>query len=165
MGMYYKVKKRNDAQKVKCFRNCRYFQIWKSTFLFAILLKQNIKIFQPGFSPAITILDILWIIHRMIFSSLVFFHFLISFDFLIALNFLAKYSNFQLDFDQKSILIDVGKIYVVYVVFFLFSKSLFKLFLMVTKVCEKISYITRPKKYSFCTVCSMHKLEFLMENK
>ena len=123
MGMYYKVKKKDDAQKVKCFRNCRCFQIWNPTFFFAILLKQNIKIFQPEFSPAITILDILWIIHRMIFSSLVFFHFLISFDFLIALNFLAKYSNFQLDFDQKSILIDVGKIYVVYVVFFLSPRT------------------------------------------
>ena len=52
MGMYYKVKKRDDAQKVKCFRNLRCFHIWNPTFLFAISLKQNIKIFQPEFSPA-----------------------------------------------------------------------------------------------------------------
>ena len=143
------------------------FSNLKPNFLFCNIIEEKHKNISTRIFPSNeTILNILWIIHRMIFSSsLVFFHFLISFDFLIALNFLAKYSNFLLDFDQKSILIDVGKIYVVYVVFFLFSKSLFKLFLMVTKVCEKISYITRPKKYSFCTVCSMHKLEFLMENK
>ena len=165
MGMYYRVKKRGRSKKVKCFRNCRCFQIWNPTFLFAMLLKQNKKVSSKIFPSNNHLKYLMNNTTTDFFLLLVFLRFLISFDFLIALNFLAKYSNFQLDFDQKSILIDVGKIYVVYVVFFLFSKSLFKLFLMVTKVCEKISYITRPKKYSFCTVCSMHKLEFLMENK
>ena len=140
------------------------FSNLKPNFLFCNIIEAKHKNISTRIFPSNeTILNILWIIQRLIFLLLVFLRFLISFDFLIALNFLAKYSNFQLDFDQKSILIDVGKIYVVYVVFFLFSKSLFKLFLMVTKVCEKISYITRPKKYSFSIVCSMHKLRNLNE--
>ena len=101
------------------------FSNLKPNFLFCNIIEAKHKNISTRIFPSNeTILNILWIIHRMIFSpSLVFFHFLISFDFLIALNFLAKYSNFQLDFDQKSILIDVGKIYVVYVVFFLSPRA------------------------------------------
>ena len=101
------------------------FSNLKPNFPFCNIIEAKHKnILTRIFPSNETILNILWIIHRMIFSSsLVFFHFLISFDFLIALNFLAKYSNFQLDFDQKSILIDVGKIYVVYVVFFLSPRA------------------------------------------
>ena len=101
------------------------FSNLKPNFLFCNIFEAKHKNISTRIFPSNeTILNILWIIHRMIFSSsLVFFHFLISFDFLIALNFLAKYSNFQLDFDQKSILIDVGKIYVVYVVFFLSPRA------------------------------------------
>ena len=100
------------------------FSNLKTNFLFCNIIEVKHKNISTRIFPSNeTILNILWIIHRMIFSSLVFFHFLISFDFLIALNFLAKYSNFQLDFDQKSILIDVGKIYVVYVVFFLSPRT------------------------------------------
>ena len=119
MGMYYRVKKRGRSKKWNASEIVDVFK-FEAQLSFLQCYWSKIKNFHQRFSPAITILNILWIIHRMIFSSsLVFFHFLISFDFLIALNFLAKYSNFQLDFDQKSILIDVGKIYVVYVVFFL----------------------------------------------
>ena len=100
------------------------FSNLKPYFLFCNIIEAKHKNISTRIFPNNeTILNILWIIHRMIFSSLVLFHFLISFDFLIALNFLAKYSNFQLDFDQKSILIDVGKIYVVYVVFFLSPRA------------------------------------------